>query len=69
MSDGQILYEAYRAACGEEAHWNHLFEADRIVWEESALAMEQHYAQRMFAKLGRMAAEPDAARAVRAVEP
>ena len=54
-TDGQILYEAYRNALGEEAHWNHMFEADRIVWEETAAAMEKHFAERMRDKMNRMA--------------
>ena len=57
QTDGQILYEAFRHASGGDGRWQDwgdLGESTRSSWEEAALAMEKHFAERMLAKLARM---------------
>jgi hypothetical protein len=57
-SDGQILYEAHRHASGGDGRWQEwqdLWESTRISWEQTAAAMEEHFAQRMREKRDRLA--------------
>ena len=55
LTDGQILYEAHRHASGGDGRWQawgDLGESTRSSWEQTALAMEEHFAQRMLEKRG-----------------